>query len=893
MSQGLTYHLSAEERKGKCFLSIEVRDRGVALPWGPALFQRGKDPQEQKAIQWLLREQVALPGEQKRLYLSGDKAKEGVSLLSLTRQLHWGDRKIFFDPFTQLSLVYRIHGGETPSMPFCLRGEWQGGGKKGFLEECDGLCPFDPPCLVHKGALYFCSDAVDAEWYARVYPQPLLLDQAEWCKIEIEWKAARSGVPERLWEGGGQRAPMLSVEPLPYLVLTDRTGAFARLWMDYGALGRCEFEGEEGIFASWRHKEAERGWERDLLETDFCRKWGTNYRYYTPLDRVGKSLSFLLEIGWTIFDYQGRRVFKASEKALHLESKEGVLYLKGKIRYENHEAALTDVVGAFNRREQFLSLDPHSVGLLDDPKVQEICDTVGDEPFVGRGIEIRKGRAGLLQNLWPEIDHSVLPESLAEDISLWMGEKELSEQPPSDQFQGHLFPYQQKGVDWLCLLKRLGLSGLLSDEMGLGKTVQVLAFLSLQAFAQPVMIVAPTSLLFNWQRELKQFLPHLPVYLHHGPERICEKEGLSGQKVILTSYALLRLDKELLQSIHCELIILDEGQMIKNAESQGAQAVFGLSATMRLILSGTPIENRWEDLWSLFHFLMPELLEEKRIFAAKMAVAAVDARHLMQTRRKIHPFLLRRKKEEVAVDLPEKMVQTVWVDMPDSQRMLYEHWLKKQRQGLLKKEGEGQARRMEILEAILRLRQLCCHPWLVDGEVSGSALPLSGKMERMMADLEEVVAEGGKVLIYSQFTQMLRLIESEVKTRGNRYVYLDGATKEREAVVRQFQEDPETQIFLISLKAGGVGLNLTAADYVFLYDPWWNEAVENQAIDRAHRVGRRGQVIARRYVTALSIEEKLMTLKERKRHLSDGLFSGDEALSALTMEDLQELLTDS
>jgi SNF2 family DNA or RNA helicase len=343
--------------------------------------------------------------------------------------------------------------------------------------------------------------------------------------------------------------------------------------------------------------------------------------------------------------------------------------------------------------------------------------------------------------------------------------------------------------------------------------------------------------------------------------------------VILTSYALLRLEPELFKAIQWQVIVLDEAQAIKNPSSQIAHVAFGLQGDMRLAITGTPIENRLQDLFSLFQFVLPDLLDSERDFKSK-----------------VRPFLLRRKKEAVLKDLPPKMEQVVFVDMTETQRHTYDQWLQRTKAGLIQKVSlDGvSAHRMEILEAILRLRQLCVHPFLVAGD--GEFLENSGKCEQLFQDLQEVVDSGKKVLVYSQFTTMLQLIRREVANRGWSYVYLDGATTDREGVVRQFQEEEATSIFLISLKAGGVGLNLTAADYVFLLDPWWNEAVEQQAIDRAHRVGRRGAVIARRYVTTESIEEKMMMLKKHKLNLAQGLFEECGDFTQLSLDDLIQLI---
>jgi SNF2 family DNA or RNA helicase len=289
---------------------------------------------------------------------------------------------------------------------------------------------------------------------------------------------------------------------------------------------------------------------------------------------------------------------------------------------------------------------------------------------------------------------------------------------------------------------------------------------------------------------------------------------------------------------------------------------------------------------------MPDLLGDEENFNAEIRAGLSDSRYLKRVKKKIRPFLLRRTKEQVAIDLPEKIEQTVWVEMDDQQRSIYEEFLSGVRQSVVRKAAlEGASKhRMEILEAIMRLRQICCHPLLVGScmEVDGSCA--SAKLEALLLDLEEAISQKRKVLVYSQFTSMLQLIGKRIKEKQWKYVYLDGSTRDREGVVSQFQEDSSISLFLISLKAGGIGLNLTAADYVFLYDPWWNEAVENQAIDRAHRIGRKDTVIAKRYIMAESIEEKILKLKAAKGALAEDLLNDEESCRSLSSEDLLFLL---
>jgi SNF2 family DNA or RNA helicase len=427
--------------------------------------------------------------------------------------------------------------------------------------------------------------------------------------------------------------------------------------------------------------------------------------------------------------------------------------------------------------------------------------------------------------------------------------------------------------------------------MGLGKTVQVLAFLSMLRKDQPILVVAPTSLIFNWKKEFEKFLPHKNVYVHAGKDRHKEIEALNSFEVILTSYSHLRRDACQFVRIQFSCIVLDEAQNIKNPESQIAEICFSLRSPMKIAITGTPIENRWDDLWSIFHFLEPQLLEDRRQFDAQMMAAQSDVRYQRRVKKKIAPFILRRTKEDVSLELPEKILQTVWIDMHKEQREIYEQLLSNNRQTLIKKiqeEGVG-SQRMQILEALLRLRQVCSHPHLIDPSYADD-MKMSAKLERVLSDTAEVVSEGRKVIIFSQFTQMLKILESHIKRLGFCYVYLDGSTRDRESVVSQFQQDPAVQIFLMSLKAGGVGLNLTAGDYVFLFDPWWNDAAEKQAIDRAYRLGRKDVVVARRYVVAQSVEEKIMKIKEMKSQIADGLLQEQEVFGAITTEDLLDLL---
>ncbi len=480
-----------------------------------------------------------------------------------------------------------------------------------------------------------------------------------------------------------------------------------------------------------------------------------------------------------------------------------------------------------------------------------------------------------------------------------------------EDFRGELRGYQREGLGWLQHLRDLGLGGCLADDMGLGKTVQVLALLAGRPGGQPrpSLVVAPRSVVFNWLQEARRFAPGLSVLSHHGPGRAREEAEIAGYDLVVTTYGTLRRDVELLSRVRFEHAILDEGQMIKNAASQSAKAARLLSADHRLVLTGTPVENHLDDLWSIFEFLNPGMLGRSKVFRDLVApargaksgglgdeegggnAALSSAGSTRALARALRPFLLRRTKEQVLKELPPKIEQVVACDLEGSERRRYEELRDHYRAALLSRvDEEGMERiRMHVLEALLRLRQAACHPGLIDpARVAES----SAKLDALMPMLEEVRESGHKALVFSQFTSFLAIVRERLDAAGVPYEYLDGRTRKREEKVRRFQEDRGCPLFLISLKAGGFGLNLAAADYVFLLDPWWNPAVERQAIDRTHRIGQTRTVNAYRLVARDTIEEKVLELQERKRELAEAILGEAEGtLRDLTREDLEKLLS--
>lgn len=448
-----------------------------------------------------------------------------------------------------------------------------------------------------------------------------------------------------------------------------------------------------------------------------------------------------------------------------------------------------------------------------------------------------------------------------------------------------LRPYQREGLAWLQFLREQELSGILADDMGLGKTAQTLAHLLLEKeggrLDKPALIVLPTSLIFNWKNEAARFAPSLKVLSLHGPERKSRFNEIPGHDVVLTTYPLLWRDAEELMQHSYHLLILDEAQTVKNAQSRSAEAVRKIDTRHRLCLTGTPLENHLGELWSQFDFLLPGFLGTSKQFTRHWRtpiekLGDIPRRQLLA--RRIRPFILRRKKEDVARELPPKTIIVRSVELEGSQRDLYET-VRAAMDAKVRDEiaSKGFARsQIVILDALLKLRQVCCDPRLVKANAA-KKVKERAKLDLLMAMLPELVDEGRRILVFSQFTSMLALIEGELDKLGLSYVTLTGDTVDRETPIRSFQ-DGEVPIFLISLKAGGVGLNLTTADTVIHYDPWWNPAVENQATDRAHRLGQDKPVFVYKLIVSGSIEEKILALQERKAELAAGILSDDHGV---------------
>lgn len=482
-------------------------------------------------------------------------------------------------------------------------------------------------------------------------------------------------------------------------------------------------------------------------------------------------------------------------------------------------------------------------------------------------------------------------QQLAHKLASFSG---ITRATPPKHFQTELRHYQLDGLSWLQFLREYGLAGVLADDMGLGKTVQTLAHLQLEKEAgrleKPSLIVAPTTLAFNWRQEAQRFTPELKILMLHGDERRKHFTAASQADVLITTYPLLVRDQAWLKEQPFYFLILDEAQIVKNPRAKSTRVLTQLQSEHRLCLTGTPLENHLGELWSLFHFLMPGLLGDRAFFRKYFQIPIERAQNTArqkQLAKRIAPFLLRRTKDKVARELPAKTESIHWVMLDEKQRLLYESIrlaMEQKVSDLLKKQGAERSQIL-ILDALLKLRQACCDPRLLKLRTEGQTLE-SAKLETLMTLLPNLIEEGRKVLVFSSFTSMLQLIEKEVQALQIPYEMLTGKTRNREAVVARFQSG-EVPLFLISLKAGGIGLNLTAADTVIHYDPWWNPAAENQATDRAHRIGQDKPVLVYKLITADTVEERILELQKCKQSLTQNLLQASSfEASALNADDL-------
>ena len=628
------------------------------------------------------------------------------------------------------------------------------------------------------------------------------------------------------------------------------------------------------------------GFRRDWSYGDNAQQW------FLTESNLEHAVMELIGEGW-IVEAEGSIYRRPGDAKMEIRSS-GIDWfeLDGSVDFDGKRVALPKLLEALQRGEHVVRLDDGSMGILPMEWLSKYSVLAGMGEAEGDVLKFGKTQVGFLDALLATMPEASCDETFTRVRQELRAFEQIEASDVPEGFGGTLRPYQRDGLGWMEFLQRFGFGGCLADDMGLGKTVQVLALLEKRrrAKAGPALVVVPRSLVFNWKAEALRFTPEMRVLDHTGITRTCAADHFSQYDLILTTYGTLRRDAAYLKEMTFDYVILDEAQAIKNSSTEAAKATRLLRGKHRLVLSGTPIENRLADLWSLFEFLNPGMLGAVSVFRSLVGnEQSAEGRTILA--RALRPFILRRTKQQVATDLPEKLEQTIFCDLDDTQRKLYDELREHYRQSLLTQvDSVGiNKSKMQVLEALLRLRQAACHPGLIDKTRAGES---SAKLDALTAQLEDVLAEGHKALVFSQFTSFLSLLRTRLDATKTTYEYLDGKTRDRQAKVERFQNDEDCKLFLISLKAGGVGLNLTAADYVFLLDPWWNPAVEAQAIDRTHRIGQTRRVFAYRLIARDTVEEKVLKLQQTKRDLADAIITADNSvISKLGREDLELLLS--
>jgi superfamily II DNA or RNA helicase len=556
---------------------------------------------------------------------------------------------------------------------------------------------------------------------------------------------------------------------------------------------------------------------------------------------------------------------------------------------------LRELMDALKTGRRTVALGDGTVGMLPEQWLARVAPVLALGEVDASGVRFKPSQVALIDALLAAQPHVDWDEGFERAREAIRDFERVSPEDPPATFRGELRDYQRESLGWMRFLRDFRFGGCLADDMGLGKTVMVLAMLEARRTDptrthKPSLVVMPRSLIFNWTSEAARFAPELRIMDFAHAERHGAIDAMADTDLVFITYGTLRRDIAALQHQLFDYVVLDEAQAIKNAGTATAKAVRLLRADHRLALTGTPIENHLGELYSLFEFLNPGLLGSGRVLDARRLAGSADSPgHMARLATGLRPFFLRRTKEHVTPELPSRTEETLYCELEGEQHRTYEQLRHHYRQTLLKKiDRDGLVKsRFEILEALLRLRQAACHTGLLPGRVAGH----SAKFELLLPRLGELIAEGRKALVFSQFTSLLTLLRQRLDAEKVSYEYLDGKTRDREAHVARFQDDPACSLFLLSLKAGGVGLNLTAAEYVFLLDPWWNPAVEMQAIDRTHRIGQLKPVFAYRLVARETVEERILELQSHKRALADAILdAGTAGLRGLQREDLEQLL---
>jgi len=713
-------------------------------------------------------------------------------------------------------------------------------------------------------------------------------------------KEIKSGDPDR---------KILLQEKGDYLLFLP---VFIYKGFETNATGKDELVVPDGdkVLLIQRNKEKEAAFIARLqsLHSQFIQPQGTSGLALRGADVLKNNWFFLFmdamqDMKVTVQGFDALKNFRFNtsrpQTKIHISSSTDWFDARVDILFGDQKVTIADVKKALANKQQFVPLNDGTLGVLPDEWVKRyaLLFRVGE----GKSNELRLSRYHLsvIDELYENRNEEELIIHLEKKYEQLKEFKHIKEIDPPEHLAHILRPYQVHGFHWLNYLHEVNWGGILADDMGLGKTIQALSFLHhyKQHYGKlRALVVCPTTLIFNWENEIKKFAPSLTYRIHHGGERLRDKEALNGFDVLITTYGTLRSDIKLLIDIPFDYVVLDESQAIKNPSSKVTKAACLLRAKHRLCMSGTPLQNNTFDIFAQMNFLNPGMLGSIEFFRQEFAIpidkfGEPDRKdHL---RKLLFPFILRRTKEQVARDLPEKTETILFCEMEDEQRKVYDAYRNDYRDrilGTIESQGIHKSQ-LTILQGLMKLRQICDSPAILNETEKYPNHSI--KLDELAREISENIGNH-KALIFSQFLGMLALIREKLQALGISYQYFDGSTTatDREKAIRAFQENDSCRVFLISLKAGGVGLNLTAADYVYIVDPWWNPAVEQQAIDRTHRIGQTKNIFAYRMICKDSIEDKILQLQERKRLLAKDLIADDDGfVKSLSREDVEYLFS--
>jgi non-specific serine/threonine protein kinase len=676
--------------------------------------------------------------------------------------------------------------------------------------------------------------------------------------------------------------------------------------VSFSEKGNFIFKEEAGIFVQINRQEAvEQKCLNKIKEYSLSESGSilTLTRKRNPIEWLFEDLPKITALGYEIYGEENLdrlKVRRAQPTIItQVSTKQDWFDLKMELEFDGIRVSVEEILRKFKKNKKYFRLDDGYVVKIDDKILKKIGLTGAFGSKAQQGENTRrftKNQVLILDDILDSSDSVKVDKKFTDQLKKIKSFEKIKSIALPPGFKGILRHYQKSGYDWLHFLKDYGFGGCLADDMGLGKTAQSLAFIESikkEAKGKPSLVVAPTSVMFNWGREIEKFTPGLRYHVHFGPNRQKETTAILNTDIFLTSYAILRRDIDLFLKIKFFYVILDESQNIKNPSSLTARSAYKLNSTHRLALTGTPLENNLSELWSQFNFLNPGMvggLSSFQEYFARPIERDGDLVKAGKLKKIIYPFVLRRKKGDVVKELPPKIETVSYCEMDENQQKVYDKWRDYYRAeilGQIETAGLNKSK-MKVLEGLTRLRQISIHPGLVETDKEMT----SGKFTALMENLQEVISENHKILVFSQFVKALSLVRKQLDTLGIGYAYLDGRTKKRAEQVDKFQKDESCKLFLISLKAGGTGLNLTEAEYVFHLDPWWNPAVEMQASDRAHRIGQTKQVFVYKMISRNTVEEKILILQEKKRKLVNDVISTDTAFfKTLKKEDIEGLFS--